>query len=268
MNILKFMGNTYSEVNFMENKSNEKTKGTKTFFLAVGISLAMILIACIVSYPQVITPDIENQLAEVSDTSNVEESVTTEPLGEVNNIATNVPKDTESTNLPLDTTTVTQDIISQTDTTQVVTSSKSVTSNNYMDTTPIMPIANGEILSEFSNGELVKSSTSGIWQTHNGMDILAEITTPVLAMTDGTITKVYEDALLGICVTIDHTDFTANYCNLDSGVLVTEGATIEKGGIIGTVGDTAISESALESHLHLETLQGGKYVNPMDIIGK
>lgn len=252
----------------MENKSNGKTKGTKTFFLAVGISLSMILIACIISYPQVIPPDIENQLAEISDISNTEEVVTTEPLGEVNNIATNVPKDTISNSPSLDTTAVTQDSIPQTDTTQIITSPKIETPSKSIDTTPIMPITDGEVLSEFSNGELVKSSTSGIWQTHNGIDILAEVTTPVLAMTDGTIIKVYEDALLGICVTIDHTDFTANYCNLDNGVLVVEGDKVEKGSIIGTVGNTAISESALESHLHLETLQGSKYINPMDIIGK
>jgi murein DD-endopeptidase MepM/ murein hydrolase activator NlpD len=218
----------------------------------------MVIVACAVVYPQIITPETENQLAEVSEVSETETQTevqsTTDDYTPVDNVVSNVHKVTEAE--------TTQPTV---DTTPLVTETPQVST---VDTNggAIMPIANGELLAEYSEGELVKSSTSGIWQTHNGVDISAEVNTPVQAVADGTVTKVYEDALLGYCVTIDHTDYVANYCNLDAGVVVLEGDTVEKGSIIGTVGDTSVSESALDSHLHFETLVGGKYTNPMGII--
>lgn len=243
----------------MENNQKEQPKGNKMFFIAVVISLTMIIVACIIAYPQVITPDIENQLAEVSDMSTTKETEITNEYNPVDNIVSNVPKTTTEVPKTIDTEETT--IIIESEETQ-----KIEVFNDSSDNTPIMPILEAEVINEFSNGELVKSPTSGIWQTHNGVDISADINTPVQAVADGTITKVYEDALLGICVTIDHTDFTANYCNLDKGVIVAEGDKIEKGSIIGTVGNTSVSESALDSHLHFETLKGDKFVNPLEIV--
>lgn len=228
-------------------EKNPRTKVNKMFFIAVTISLLMILIACIAVYPQVI-PNETNPIAEVT-----EETTLTEEYNEVDNIVNNVAKETTSEDTDVTTTNS-----ENTEVEQVFKSSA--------NTSPIMPIADGEIINDFSDGELVKSATSGIWQTHNGVDIGAEVGIPVQSVADGTVTKVYEDALLGICVSIDHTDFTANYCNLDKGVIVTEGESVTKGTILGTVGNTSVSESALDSHLHFEILQGDKYVDPLDIV--
>lgn len=249
----------------MEKKSSEN-KTNKIFFIAVSISLIMILIACIVAYPQVI-PEDQNQLAEVTEFTATEDTkdTSTEDYNQVDNLVTDIPKSTEPQIVITDTTTVTE--IQTSTETEVQTSQD--TSQNKTPTqniSIIMPIANGEVINEFSNGELIKSATSGIWQTHNGVDISAETNAPVQAIKDGTVTNIYEDALLGVCVTIDHTDFIANYCNLDKGVVVSEGDSVTIGTIIGTVGNTSTSESALENHLHLEILQNEKYINPMDLI--
>ncbi len=238
----------------MENNSKGQSKGNKMFFVAVVVSLSMIILACIIAYPQVISPETENQLAEVSDTTTTDE--TTQEYNPVGNIVTNVPKTTTATTTT-ETTTPPENVL----TTQATTETP------IINDSPIMPLAQCDVINDFSNGELVKSATSGIWQTHNGVDLSASVDTAVQAVADGTVTKVYEDALLGICVTIDHTDFTANYCNLGVGVIVIEGDTVEKGSIIATVGDTSTSESALDSHLHFETIKDGNYINPLDIIG-
>ena len=42
----------------------------------------------------------------------------------------------------------------------------------------VMPV-NGEIINPFSNGELVKSETLGVWKTHDGVDIKADNGTQV-----------------------------------------------------------------------------------------
>lgn len=239
-------------------QKNNSVKSNKMVFVAVTISLVMIFIACIVSYPQVI-PDETGDIAEVTEDTTISSQTTVTFKSEqpVNNAVSNVPKDTSKV---------------VTDTSKTTTSS---TKNSTIGTSTIdysnrviMPVANAEVLCEFSNGELVKSSTSGIWQTHNGVDFKADVNTPVQAVTDGTVKEVYEDALLGICVVIEHDGFTAKYCNLDKGVIVSAEETVIKGQVIGTVGNTSVSESALDNHIHFEVLKANKYVNPLDVISK
>lgn len=257
---VKKLVNTIFEVKIMENNSKD-TKTNKMFFVAVTISLLMIIVACIVAYPQVIPPEVSD-LAEVTEVT-TDEIPNDDDLSQVQNIETSIPKDTT----PIDTTIMTtQPIVTTQEVTTNVTNSQTLEPTPILDdTSSKMPVI-GEVINEFSNGELVKSATSGIWQTHNGVDIATEENATVEAVKDGTVIKVYEDTLLGVCVTIDHCDFIANYCNLNKVLLVSEGDTVSIGDIIGNVGDTAVSETALDTHLHFEVLQGGKYVNPLDIL--
>lgn len=122
----------------------------------------------------------------------------------------------------------------------------------------------GDILAPFSDGELVKSETTGTWQTHNGVDLLCETGTPVNAMDNGTVTQVVQDPIWGYCVTIDHgNNVESRSCGLDANVLVKEGDAVESGQQIGTTGNTADIESKLEPHLHFEVRQNGQYVDPI-----
>lgn len=258
--IITLLGILFFEVKNMENNSKE-TKTNRMFFIAVAISLLMIIVACIVAYPQAIPPEVSD-LAEVTETTTDEQSTPSDDLTPVENIENNIPKvTTQDTSNSIITTTTSLEVTTQENVIVTTNPPSPIVDNNI----PKMPVS-GEIINEFSNGELVKSATSGIWQTHNGIDIATDTTTPIQAVQDGTVIKVYEDALLGICVTIDHTDFIANYCNLNKVVLVSEGDKVTTGDIIGNVGNTAVSETALDSHLHFEILKGGKYINPLDII--
>lgn len=69
----------------------------------------------------------------------------------------------------------------------------------------IQPI-DGEVFTQYSNGELVKSETLGDWRTHNGIDIAADEGTPVKAAAKGSVTGVRSDALWGYVVEITHPD--------------------------------------------------------------
>lgn len=130
----------------------------------------------------------------------------------------------------------------------------------------VMPV-NGEILNPFSNGELVKSETLGIWKTHDGVDISAETGTPVKAMNKGEVTEVKNDALWGYSVTIDHgSGIMGYYCNLSSAVAVKEGDEVQAGQVIGAVGDTAEIESAMSSHLHFGIRKNGEWIDPVSFI--
>ena len=100
----------------------------------------------------------------------------------------------------------------------------------------VMPV-NGEIIGEFSNGELVKSETLGVWKTHDGIDIKADTGTPVKAMNKGKVTKVNNDPLWGNCVIIDHGNgIEGHYYGMTAAVSVTEGDMVNSGDVIGAVG--------------------------------
>ncbi|MDE5564238.1 MAG: M23 family metallopeptidase, partial [Oscillospiraceae bacterium] len=130
--------------------------------------------------------------------------------------------------------------------------------------TPSRLPCNGEILQEYSNGELVKSVTTGVWQTHNGIDIAADPGDPVYPMDPGVVMTIEEDALWGVCVTIDHKNgIYSKYCGLHPGLSVTEGDAVTNTEPIGNVGNMIEVENALPSHLHFELRQGDVLINPI-----
>ena len=130
----------------------------------------------------------------------------------------------------------------------------------------VMPLE-GEILNEFSNGELVKSNTTGAWQTHNGIDISATLGDVVTASDSGTVSAVDEDPLWGYTVTIDHGNgIITKYCNLNSGVTVQVGQQVSSGEEIGAVGETADIETAEKSHLHFEVYKNGSFADPLSLM--
>lgn len=130
----------------------------------------------------------------------------------------------------------------------------------------VMPV-NGDILEPFSFGELVKSESLGVWKTHDGVDIAAEVGTPVKAMNKGEVTQVEQDPLWGYTVIIDHgSGVMGYYYNLSSAVAVKEGDEVQSGQVIGAVGDTADIEAAIGSHLHFGLKKNGEWIDPVGYI--
>ena len=130
----------------------------------------------------------------------------------------------------------------------------------------VMPV-NGEIIKPFSNGELVKSETLGVWKTHDGADIKADAGTQVKAINMGTVTKVWDDPLWGTCITIDHgSGIESHYYNLSKATTVIEGDEVNSGEVIGAVGDTAEIEAAEGSHLHFAVKRNGNWIDPISFI--
>lgn len=115
----------------------------------------------------------------------------------------------------------------------------------------------------------VWNETLGAYKVHLGLDIASAESAPVLAAADGTVTKVWDDALMGKCVAIHHGDeIYTFYKNLDPilSAGITENAEVKCGQQIGKVGASAISELADEPHLHLEMTVNGIAVDPQDYL--
>jgi murein DD-endopeptidase MepM/ murein hydrolase activator NlpD len=142
------------------------------------------------------------------------------------------------------------------------------TNNPLRPRAPVIMPVEGEIGEPFSNGELVKSRTLGVWKTHDGVDIKAPLGTEVKAMTNGTVTEVFADPLWGICVIIDHGDgMLGCYFGLDKSVRVSVGQEVSSGDVIGAVGDTAEIEIAEGPHLHFGVRKNGEWIDPLSLIG-
>ena len=59
---------------------------------------------------------------------------------------------------------------------------------------------------------------------------------------------------------------TTTYANLAEVPAVEEGDAVGAGDVLGAVGETAIAESALASHLHFAMTDGGEPVDPLDYL--
>lgn len=129
----------------------------------------------------------------------------------------------------------------------------------------------GTVAKEHIVDSLVFSQTMGDWRTHTGIDIAAALGDKVCAVADGVIKEVWEDALMGTCVSISHgDDVVSTYKNLApqlaDGIKV--GANVKAGSVLGAVGESAMAELADEPHLHFEMTQAGAPVDPLTLLSE
>lgn len=121
----------------------------------------------------------------------------------------------------------------------------------------------GEIIADYSLEVLAYDEVMGDWRVHTGIDIQAEVGTPVKALSSGTVVAVVQDPLMGTVVVIDHGDgIESMYANLAEHPAVFEGDHVDTGDEIGVVGTTSVAESNRPPHLHLEMKENGKEVDP------
>ncbi len=115
----------------------------------------------------------------------------------------------------------------------------------------------------------VYSKTLADWRTHEGIDYIVPLGTEIKAINDGVVQQVVTDDLMGVTVTIKHTDGTVSlYANLDKDPPVKKDQLINQGDLIGKVGKTAIIEISQEPHLHFEVSRDGKTIDPLTLYDK
>ena len=121
----------------------------------------------------------------------------------------------------------------------------------------------GKVVWGYAADKLIYSKTLDQWTTHKAVDIACPQGTAVKCVLGGTVEKVYTDDQLGVTVIVKHSsDRKTLYANLNETVPVRAGDKVNPGTVLGTVGKTALSECALESHLHFAFFVKGKTVDP------
>ena len=126
----------------------------------------------------------------------------------------------------------------------------------------VMPVS-GTVIQDYAMDRLTYNETTRDWRVHNGVDLAAPLGQEVQAARAGTVTAVFEDDAYGVTVVLQHAGgWSSRYCGLAKEPSVTAGDTVEAGQVLGTVGTTALVETAQEPHLHFEVYCGGEPADP------
>lgn len=113
-----------------------------------------------------------------------------------------------------------------------------------------LPLDNIKINSPYGNRSITINDRYYWW--HNGLDLSAQLNTPIYAVADGTIKAARYDNSYGYYIAIDHGKYGTLYAHL-SRYIVEEGSNVKSGDIIGYTGSTGDSTGP---HLHFEMRLG------------
>ncbi len=125
----------------------------------------------------------------------------------------------------------------------------------------IQPISNKNLLQLYTTFGLRMHPIYGYWKGHYGLDFSAHEGTPIYATGDGVVEFANGATTYGNVVFLNHGyHFQTRYAHMRY-YIVAEGQRVQRGQIIGYVGNTGVSAG---NHLHYEVLFNGTPVNPIN----
>ncbi len=125
----------------------------------------------------------------------------------------------------------------------------------------------GETVAVYAMDSLSYNQTTRDWRVHNGVDIAAPEGTQVTAAASGVVYTIYEDDIMGSTVVVRHDDgYTTTYSSLSEELSVSVGDMVELGQAIGTVGSTALIETAMGPHVHFSVTRNGEAMDPEEFL--
>lgn len=120
-----------------------------------------------------------------------------------------------------------------------------------------LPLKGDFSLSSGFGGRADPFSHEGAW--HEGLDLVAEMGTPVLASAPGVVTQADHHGAYGQMVQVRHAQgFVTRYAHLDQ-IQVRTGDSVSRGQTLGTLGNSGRSSGP---HLHYEVLLGERAMHP------
>lgn len=114
------------------------------------------------------------------------------------------------------------------------------------------PVAGGRISAYMGDG-----------RGHKGMDIAAPKGTSIFAAEAGTVIMSKWYSGYGNCIMIQHDDGNITLYGHQSKLIAKYGQRVEKGEVIGLVGNTG---NSFGNHVHFEVRRNGKFLNPANFI--
>ena len=130
----------------------------------------------------------------------------------------------------------------------------------------VVPMSGATVSKDYSGKELQYNDTLKQWEIHKAIDFLASDNLNVYALTDATVTNVYNNYLEGNVVEISHSNGLVSVYKSLASTNVKVGDKVTSGQTIGEAGTTMASELNVGAHLHFEVLLDGVKVDPNNYI--
>lgn len=125
---------------------------------------------------------------------------------------------------------------------------------------------NGNVVTTFSENNLLYSNTLKEWIIHDGVDISVESGDSILAICDGKVIDVRYDYKLGNVVEVESGEYVVKYACIEPIDGLKVGNEIKLGDKIAVASTDAGFELDNGLHLHLEILKDNIQVNPNSVI--
>ncbi len=123
----------------------------------------------------------------------------------------------------------------------------------------------GLLTENYSPDMPVFNLTMNDFRSHDGVDIAAELGAPVFAVADGTVTKIWDDPMMGKCLSLSmNGKAVATYQNLGAVAEgLAAGTQVKSGDTLAVVGESALLECGEEPHLHFSLTVNDALVDPV-----
>jgi murein DD-endopeptidase MepM/ murein hydrolase activator NlpD len=121
----------------------------------------------------------------------------------------------------------------------------------------LSPPVSGRVVKRFG---MVKSEIDGREYFHEGINVEAPLGTPIVAVFNGRVLRVTDDAILGRVVQIDHGNGVYSLYAYCGEILVREGQEVVQNQVIAKVGQTGKATGPM---LHFELREQGQLVDPL-----
>lgn len=99
----------------------------------------------------------------------------------------------------------------------------------------------------------------GQWKHHDGVDLMADVGTPILAFASGEVEYIGESPAYGLYLQVKHDEGVSTFYAHCSEICVKKGQTVKTGDTIAKVGVTG---NTTGPHLHFEVKQNGQRIDP------
>ncbi len=138
-----------------------------------------------------------------------------------------------------------------------------VSANTY-----VLPMKDATVLKDYSAKEYQYNDTLKQWEIHKAIDFKAGENLDVMAVCNGTISKVDSNYLEGTIVEISHNNgIISVYKSLaEDSVTLKVGDKVSAGQVIGKASDSMSKELNSGAHLHFEMTANGVKVDPNDYL--
>ena len=248
-------------------RKQEKTLSDKIImYSGIGVAILTAIVIGLLMYSKSLSDSVKDETMTLEQMAKITGNNTESNEQNTTSASTDIGKSVEDSKNELNNTTNnTNQNSTKSNTTNKTTATNAKASDKKEETKELnfeKPVE-GEINREYAKENLIYSETLQEWTTHMGIDIKAEKTTVVKSAEAGTVKSIKNDPRYGLTIVIEHANgYQTVYANLLTSEFVVEGEKVEKGQSIGTVGNTAVFETADEPHLHFEILKDSIQVDP------